>query len=83
LAGFSYTIYVIHYPLLLLAYSLLHPFIHGQRWAIAAAGAGITIAAIVYISASLSLLVENRPLISRWKIALQQGVMLKRPSPEA
>jgi hypothetical protein len=67
----------------LLAYSLLHPFIHGHRWTIAAAGAGMTIAAIVYISASLSSLVENRPLMSRWKIALQQGVMFKRPSPEA
>jgi peptidoglycan/LPS O-acetylase OafA/YrhL len=32
LARFSYTFYVIHYPLLLLAFSLLHPLLHNHGW---------------------------------------------------
>jgi peptidoglycan/LPS O-acetylase OafA/YrhL len=64
-ASFSYTIYVVHFPLLLLSYSLLHPLIHGKSWMVAALAAiGATIL-IACIAERLSRIVENRALLSR------------------
>jgi peptidoglycan/LPS O-acetylase OafA/YrhL len=82
LAGFSYTLYVIHFPLLLLAYSLLHPITHDHSWMIAAISAAIAIAVIVYVSSSLSLIVENRVIISKWKDAFRRNLRFKRQSIE-
>lgn len=60
LSGFSYTLYIVHYPLLLLAYSLLHPFTHGKIWPAAAACAAASLVPIIYISALLARVAENR-----------------------
>jgi peptidoglycan/LPS O-acetylase OafA/YrhL len=65
LSAFSYTLYVIHYPLVLLAYSLLHPFTHGHGWPFTAFFAAATVAPIVVIAALLARVVENRGAIRR------------------
>jgi peptidoglycan/LPS O-acetylase OafA/YrhL len=64
-AAFAYTLYIVHYPLLLLAYSLLHPLTHGQHW-VGASGAGLVAAwIIIVIAARLAQIVENRSLLKR------------------
>jgi peptidoglycan/LPS O-acetylase OafA/YrhL len=65
LAAFSYTLYVVHYPLLLLAYSLLHPFTHGHDWLFAMFVMAATVPAIVVVAALLARVVENRRAIRR------------------
>jgi peptidoglycan/LPS O-acetylase OafA/YrhL len=64
-ASFSYTIYVIHYPLLLLSYSLLHPLTHGKSWMVAALAAFGATVVITFLAERLSRIVENRALLSR------------------
>ena len=66
-AAFSYTLYVIHFPLLLLAYSLLHPVVHGHNWAVAAFFALLAGLPIIYISAMLAHFVEDRRSILGWR----------------
>ncbi|MCA6117816.1 acyltransferase [Bradyrhizobium sp. WSM 1738] len=65
LARFSYTLYVIHYPLLLLSFSLLYPLLHNRGWMISLIAAAAVLAPISYIASKLALLVENRKLLSR------------------
>ena len=65
LSAFSYTLYVVHYPLLLLAYSLLHPFTHGHGWLFTMFVAAATVPPIVIIAALLARIVENRGAIRR------------------
>jgi len=65
LSAFSYTLYVVHYPLLLLAYSLLHPFTHGHSWLFTMFVMAATIPPIVVLAALLARLVENRGTIRR------------------
>jgi peptidoglycan/LPS O-acetylase OafA/YrhL len=64
-AKFSYTLYIVHYPFLLLAYSLLHPLTHGHSWAVTALAAVVSVALIVVISSQLARVIENRALILR------------------
>ena len=65
LAHFSYTLYVIHYPLLLLSFSLLHPSLHNRGWATSLIAGLAALVPIIYISSRLALLVENRKLLKR------------------
>jgi peptidoglycan/LPS O-acetylase OafA/YrhL len=64
-AAFSYTLYVVHYPLLLLAYSLLHPLTHGHGWLFTMFVMAATVPPIVVIAALLARVVENRGAIRR------------------
>jgi peptidoglycan/LPS O-acetylase OafA/YrhL len=64
-AEFSYTLYLVHYPLLLLAFSLLHPVVYPLGWEISALAAGASLAVIVPIAARLARVVENRSMIAR------------------
>jgi peptidoglycan/LPS O-acetylase OafA/YrhL len=64
-AAFSYTLYVIHYPLLLLSYSFLHPLTHGHSWIIAALAALGSVILIAMISSLFARLTENRKLFRR------------------
>src|SRR5205814_4798891 len=63
LARFSYTLYVIHYPLLLLSFSLLHPMLHNHSWMTSLVVAMTILAPIAYISSSMAIIVENRVLL--------------------
>jgi peptidoglycan/LPS O-acetylase OafA/YrhL len=65
LAQFSYTLYVMHYPLLLLSFSLLHPLLHNYGCVPSLIAAMIVLAPIVYISFRMALVVENRALLRR------------------
>ncbi|MBR1249458.1 acyltransferase [Bradyrhizobium sp. AUGA SZCCT0169] len=63
-ARFSYTLYVIHYPLLLLSFSLLHPLLHNHGWMISLIAVTAVLPPITYIASKVALLVENRRLLS-------------------
>jgi peptidoglycan/LPS O-acetylase OafA/YrhL len=65
LSDFSYTLYVLHYPLLLLSFSVLHPLLHDFGWTISLAAAMVVIVPIVYVSSRAARVVENRPLLRR------------------
>ena len=65
LSAFSYTLYVVHYPLLLLAYSLLHPLTHGHGWLFTMFVMAATIPPVVFFAALLARVVENRGAIRR------------------
>jgi peptidoglycan/LPS O-acetylase OafA/YrhL len=65
LAQFSYTLYVIHYPLLLLSFSLLHPSLHNHGWVTSLIAGLAALVPIIYISSRLALIVENRKLLKR------------------
>jgi peptidoglycan/LPS O-acetylase OafA/YrhL len=65
LSAFSYTLYVIHYPLLLLAYSLLHPLTHGHGWLFTMFVMAATVPTVVFFAALLARVVENRGAIRR------------------
>ena len=64
LARFSYTLYVIHYPLLLLSFSLLHPLLHNRDWMISLIAVSAVLVPITYGASKVALLVENRRLLS-------------------
>jgi peptidoglycan/LPS O-acetylase OafA/YrhL len=74
LARFSYTLYVIHYPLLLLSFSLLHPLLHNRGWMISLIAVAVVLAPITYIASKLALIVENRKLLSRLESRQRQKV---------
>jgi peptidoglycan/LPS O-acetylase OafA/YrhL len=65
LADFSYTLYIIHYPLLLLSFSFLHPWLHDYGWTTSQVMAGVVLIPIVYTSSKLARVVENRRLLSK------------------
>jgi peptidoglycan/LPS O-acetylase OafA/YrhL len=65
LSAFSYTLYVVHYPLLLLAYSLLHPLTHGHGWLFTMFVMAATVPPVVVLAALLARVVENRSAIRR------------------
>jgi peptidoglycan/LPS O-acetylase OafA/YrhL len=65
MARFSYPLYVIHYPLLLLSFSLPHPLLHNHGWMISLIAVTAVLAPITYIASKVALLVENRRLLSR------------------
>lgn len=61
-ARFSYTLYVIHWPLLMLVFSLCHSRTFGNPYLIALESA-FSFVAIMYLSAWLAGYVENKPYI--------------------
>jgi hypothetical protein len=63
-AGYSYTLYLIHYPLLLLGFALLHPLLHGYGWVLSALTAIAVLAAVVWAAARVAPLIENREFFS-------------------
>jgi peptidoglycan/LPS O-acetylase OafA/YrhL len=65
LARFSYTLYVIHYPLLLLSFSLLHPLLHNRDWTISLIAASAVLAPITHIASKVALIVENRRMLGQ------------------
>lgn len=71
-ARYSYTLYLIHFPLQLLAFGLLHQRLSGQHWSLSlAAGLAVTVL-IVALAAQVAKVVENKELINqalkRWKL---------------
>jgi peptidoglycan/LPS O-acetylase OafA/YrhL len=64
-AQFSYSLYIIHYPLLLLGFSLFHPLLHTFGWMPSLFAAIAVLVPIVYLASRISLIVENRSLLRR------------------
>ncbi len=65
LSNFSYTLYVIHYPLFLLAFSLLHPLLHDFNWMVSLATMTLVLIPITYICSRAATVVENRKLLAQ------------------
>ncbi|MCK1577685.1 MULTISPECIES: acyltransferase [unclassified Bradyrhizobium] len=63
LASFSYTLYVIHYPLFLLAFSLLHLLLHNFNWMVSLSTATLVLILITYTSSRAAKVVEDRKLL--------------------
>ncbi len=60
LAGYSYTLYLVHYPLLLLAFGMLHPWLHGHGIPLSAACAGMASLAVLPVARSIARVAEDR-----------------------
>ncbi len=67
-SSYSYTLYLIHFPLLLLAFSFLHPLVHVAGWGLSSIAGFISLIVIVSFSRQLAKLIENRT----WAIALSK-----------
>lgn len=65
LAKFSYTLYVIHFPLLILGFSFLHPLLHPLHWVYSAVSGVLLGLATILISSRLAAWIENKAII--WK----------------
>ncbi|MDO9129686.1 MAG: acyltransferase family protein, partial [Anaerolineales bacterium] len=65
LAKFSYTLYVIHFPLLILGFSFLHPLLHPLHWGYSAITGVLLGLVIILISSRLAAWIENKAII--WK----------------
>jgi peptidoglycan/LPS O-acetylase OafA/YrhL len=64
-ARFSFTLYVIHFPLLMLGFSLLHPILHSLPWGVSAlVGSGLGVA-ILILSSWLSRSIEDKKTIRK------------------
>ena len=64
-AKFSYTLYAIHFPLLLLGFSLLHPWLHSLNWKFSMLFGLLMGLLILLISATLARKVENKELVRK------------------
>lgn len=69
-ASYSYTLYLIHFPLLLLAFSFLHPLVHAAGWVLSSIAGLLSLLVIVFFSKQLSKYVENRT----WAIAVSKRI---------
>ena len=65
LAPFSYTLYLIHFPLLTLAFSFLHHFLHTVSWVYGAITGVLLGAIIMLISSHLALFIENKAMFRK------------------
>jgi peptidoglycan/LPS O-acetylase OafA/YrhL len=65
LAPFSYTLYLIHFPLLALAFSFLHPFLHTVSWGYGALVGLVLGAVVLFISSLLARVVENKTMFRK------------------
>lgn len=65
LAKFSYTLYVIHFPLLILGFSFLHPLLHSLNWVYSGITGVLLGLVIILISSRLAAWIENKATI--WK----------------
>lgn len=59
-SNFSYTLYLVHFPLLLLAFSFMHPIIYPLGWVASTVAALLSLLIVVFISANISRIVEDR-----------------------
>lgn len=57
---YSYTLYLIHFPLLLLAFSFLHPLLYPASWIISSIAGLLSLLVIIFFSANLARIIENR-----------------------
>jgi peptidoglycan/LPS O-acetylase OafA/YrhL len=64
LAEYSYTLYLVHYPLLLLAFGLLHPWLHGLGILPSAVAAAATVL-VLPIARAIAALFEDRDRFGR------------------
>ena len=64
-ADYSYTLYLIHYPLLLLAFGLLHPVLHRYEWGVSLAMGCLMATLVLPVAAVIASVAENRELIRR------------------
>jgi peptidoglycan/LPS O-acetylase OafA/YrhL len=62
-SDYSYTLYVVHYPILLFAFGVLQLYIQRSLFA-AAATALVSLIAIVFFAKRAALLVESRPALT-------------------
>ena len=61
-SNYSYTLYLVHFPLLLFAYSIFHPLLHGLGVVASGAAALFSLVLVVAVSAYWAKLFENREL---------------------
>lgn len=80
LADFSYTLYIVHYPLLLFGFSLLHPALHGYGWPVSLVVSQCVLVAVVYVAFLLARVVENRVLLARLLNAVSFTATGKTPA---
>ncbi len=64
-ARYSYTLYLIHFPIQLLAFGLLHSYLVNQHWGISLGTGVLVTLLIVAIASQLAKVVENRALINQ------------------
>jgi peptidoglycan/LPS O-acetylase OafA/YrhL len=69
-SSYSYTLYLVHFPLLLLAFSFLHPLVHDEGWVISIIAGLLSLIVIFSISKQLAKFVENRI----WAIAVSKRI---------
>jgi peptidoglycan/LPS O-acetylase OafA/YrhL len=62
-ADYSYTLYVIHFPLQILAFGLLHPSLHSWSWGISFVAGIVVTVVIIQIASRLAKMVENKVLL--------------------
>ncbi|MBI2307926.1 MAG: acyltransferase [Rhodocyclales bacterium] len=62
-ARYSYTLYVLHFPLLIFAFSLLHPIVYKMGWIASCLAGFFSLFITIYVSARLAKIVEDRDLI--------------------
>lgn len=65
LSNFSYTLYVMHYPLFLLAFSILHPLLYDFNWTVSLAITTLVLIPIIYMCSLSATVVENRKFLQR------------------
>ena len=63
---FSYTLYVVHFPILLLSFSLLHEFIHDKNIYSAFSLMLVISFLVIVFSDSIAKTLENKSLYSNW-----------------
>ncbi|MDR2307107.1 MAG: acyltransferase [Paucimonas sp.] len=71
-AGYSYTLYVIHFPIMLFALGVFQPRIHGDAQASWLLSAAVVLVALV-VAWALSRVVENRTLLRAGLRVLRKG----------
>jgi peptidoglycan/LPS O-acetylase OafA/YrhL len=69
-ASYSYTLYLIHFPLLLLAFSVLHPLVYAAGWGFSSIAGLLSFLVIVFFAKQLAKYVENRI----WAIAVSKRI---------
>ncbi len=63
-ADYSYTLYVVHFPLQLLVFGLLHQSLHGLSWWVSLIVGFLVTLVITQIAAQLARVVENKALLN-------------------
>lgn len=77
-ARYSYTLYVLHFPLLIFAFSLLHPIVYNMGWVASGLAGLLSLFITIYISAGLAKIVENRDLIIDFVVARRKNGALAK-----